>query len=307
MFQILYCFVLVFGLSPSFALAAPAHEVWVHQGAVTPALVDRWNSAASAKSREILIEWDSPQPSDLDQVMRVTGMTRIRVETQRPPRSELERWKKLAAKGVEWVGLSGDFPLAGDLKALQEIGFPKATLVLSNFPQPAEGELLAKLETPLSLSFNAGKLPTFSTKPGFEPLRAETPLLFVADYWPFYSHMDFFNLIPQPVRLRIRDSFPYAMAIEYLANIQRLQEIAVQVDFEPSQTQWQSLPQGVPLVWIPNGVVPTENAIRTLEGVRSRAAPTRIVIDSDTPLTAAERARLERSSFAVEWIRSAPR
>jgi hypothetical protein len=279
----------------------------VHQGSLSPAQVQRWNSDASAKSRELLIVWDFPQASDLDQVLRVTGMTRIRVETQRPPRTELERWKKLAAKGVEWIGMSGDFPLAYEFQALREIRFPKATLVLSNFPEPAEGELLSTLETPLALSFNAGKLPTFSTKPGFEPLRVETPLLFVADYWPFYSHMDFFNLIPQRVRLRIRDSFPYGMAIEYLANIQRLEEIAVQVDFEPSQAQWQSLPQGVPLVWIPRAAVPTEKAIRTLEGVRSRAAPTRIVIDSDTPLTPAERTRLERSAFNVEWIRSAPR
>lgn len=307
MFQILYSFVPLFGLLPVPASAAPVHEVWVHQGPVTPALVERWNADRTAHTRELLIEWETPQTTDLDQVLRVTGMTRIRLETPRAPRADLERWKRLAEMGVEWIGLSGDFPTESELERLREIRFPKTTFVLSNFPQPADGARLAKLETPLALSFNAGKLPTFSTKPGFEPLGHATPLLFVADYWPFYSHMDFFNLIPQPVRLRIRDSFPYGMAIEYLAHIQRLEEIAVQVDFEPSRTQWESLPQGVPLVWIPRNAVPTENALRTLEGVRSRAAPTRIVIDSNSPLTAAERARLERSSFAAEWIRPAPR
>jgi hypothetical protein len=301
----------MFHLLIAFALAqthaAPIHEVWVHQGPLTARVLERWSAEPSGVSRELLLNWESPSSSDLDAVLSVRGMTRIRIETPRAPRTEKERWKAIAARGVEWIGILGDTPTDSEIQSLNEIRFAKNTFVLTQFPQPSDSARLARIQTPLALSFNSGKLPTFSTKPGFDPLPASTPMLFVADYWPFYSHMDFFNLLTQPIRLRIRDSFPYGIAIEYLANIQRLEEIAVQVDFSPSRAQWESLPQSAPIAWIPRGSVPSEQSIRTLESVRSNAAPTRIVIDSDLALSAMERARLERSSLAIEWIRSAPR
>lgn len=254
-----------------------------------------------------MIRAEDPSSEELLPIARLRGADRIQLEVSRfPGEDSLAAWKKLAAQGIELVAYRTGLPTEDEVRRLNEASFARAILVLESYPGPEDAERLGRIRGDVSITFAAPAYPRMEDKHGLLALPARMPLLFVADYWPWYTHMDLFNLLPHPRRLRVAGSaLPEGDALEYLRHIQRLVDVNLETEAEPADSDWDRL-AGIPATWTCRGCVPSAAALEAF--ARSGRDPVRgqshrrLVIDRDPALTAEERARLERSPLPVEWI-----
>jgi len=199
------------------------------------------------------------------------------------------------------VALDAGMPTPAEIARLNRIHFSRITIVLQGFPGDAEASNLQTLKAPVSLTMVTQYYPKYEDRPTFDRMPAATPLLFVTDYWPWYAHMDVFNLMKQPIRLRVNDIFPDPAELDYLHNIQRLGRIEVQTSSDPPSADVWSAFGDKPVHWLAHEWVPTAEALHAFAG-----AGRRLTIDQDWDLTAEQKTLLQAQPFAVEWLHQAP-
>jgi hypothetical protein len=231
---------------------------------------------------------------------------RIQVEVSRfPGQDNLGAWKKLAAQGVGFVAYRAGFPNDDEIRRLNDAAFSRAVLIVDGYPAPEDGERLKSLHVPYSVTFMSRAYPRYEDKSGLASIDESIPLTFASDYWPHYTHMDVFNMLPHAKRLRVSGGgLPSDESIPYLRNIAKLTDITLDTEYDPDDSDWRKL-DGLPLTRSSRGHVPTDAALRSF-AQGSRGAHRKLVVDSDLPLTADERERLEGSELSVEWIHAAP-
>lgn len=297
---VFYGLFLAVNLSPN-----PLSETFYYKGVPTPRQIDEW--VAQGGSPSFLIEVENPTAGQVLSLKKLAAAGRLRMESAFYPASgETGRaWRELAEAGAEFVYLGALAPNAKQVKALNEISFPRIVFSFTEFPRTEEVASLRDLKSEFSVSFNTAKFPAYEHRDMLNALPAKTRLLFVTDYWPWYSHMDVMNLTPHPKRIRVRGATPSAQNLEYLANIKNLEEVAMETDFDVSPSLWPQFPPAqIPrLAWISKERVPSAKALSGFSQDASDGTR-RFVLNLDGGLTNAERARLEGAGIPVEWIHS---
>jgi hypothetical protein len=296
-------FGLLFSL-PSFA--APIHETWIQEGAATEQQIASWSALPG--TRGYLFQLGDPATWALEPILRLRGADRLRLQfTRYPGEDSADVLRQLAARGAELVMLDAGFPTDDEIERLNRIGFGSCVLVMTSFPGEGDGARLSRLRCPTQLTFVTRMYPRFVDKESFLEIPAGIPLLFATDYWPWYSHMDVLNLLPQTIHVRVSDMFPADENYEYLLNIQRLGEIQVNAPFEPwSAGTWDRF-GAKPVRWSIAGPIPSETSLAQFADSRRAGGQRSVTIDTEhLVLTSEERARLERLPISVEWIRTAP-
>jgi hypothetical protein len=291
-------------LASTSAFAAVPHETFYYEGAPTPDLVARWSALPG--SRSFLIRTDSATRWELEALLPLRGADRLQIEAARfPGEDSVDAWKKLAVRGAELVVLDGGLPTDDEIDRLNRIGLAGHLFVLTGFPGEDDAKRLARLQGPVSLTLVTRLYPRFVDRDSFRALPPGLPLLFSTDYWPWYTHMDVMNMIPQPLRLRVKDMFPPEESLQYLHAIKRLREVSVDTDYDaPDAREWEKF-GALPVRWSSRGRVPSAEGLAAFER-SGRLGPRRLTIDSDTAFTDEESGRLTRSPLAVEWIHLAP-
>jgi hypothetical protein len=290
------------------AHAQVPHETLYYQGIPTDDLVALWSTLPGSKS--FVLNIGGADASLLEPLARLRGADRILVETdQYPNPSSVAAWKRLAGQGVEFalLGERAGMPTEDEVQRLNEAGFARCLFAIGYLPGPAESKRLDALRCRLALTFAVSAYPRFVDKEGLAAIPARVPTLYSTDYWPSYTHMDTLNLLPHRKRLRVRDSFPPTDTLPYLFNIQKLDSVEIDTSFDAQASDWAPLAP-LSLTWSSVGHVPSARALADFARAPTAdgAAPHRLVIDSDLEWTADERARVEASPLAVEWIHAAP-
>jgi hypothetical protein len=292
--------VLQFTIHPSAAWAAPIHETFIYSGSPSTEKVAEWSALPG--SRSYLLQMDSPAAWDLDAVAQLRGADRIQIEVKSfIGEDAVESWKKVAQKGIELVGFNRGIPSEDEADRLNRIGFARYTFVLAGYPGPEEAHRLARLQAPVSLTIVTHAYPRFEDRAGLLAVPASVPLLHSTDYWPWYTHMDLMNQLPQAERLRVKDMFPPEEELPYLKNIKKLDEVIVDTNFDAPAGLWEKL-GAMTVRWSSRDRVPYEDGLAAFEASRQIGGLRKLTIDSDTPLTDSERRRLEASPLPVEWI-----
>lgn len=285
------------------AHALPIHEIGYVQGPVADSTIQQWREQPPVQ--EWIVHHEAPRPRELERWLAIARTAPIRFEVEEFPRSDsLTTWKRLAETGARLVLLNASPRTAEQVRMLDEVGFASVRLVTSDYPGESHATLLATIQTPFQMTIQSYRLPLFTDRDALRKLPANLDLTFAADYWPGYSHMDLFNMIPQPIHLRISGYFPSGTAVDYLSAIQRLRQITVEVDSFPPASDWEKLGSGS-ITWIARGPVPSGQAIDDFIGTGD-PLQRNILIDRDTPLTGQERERLRNSPIRVDWIRRLP-
>ena len=175
-------------------------------------------------TRDYLFQLKDPDTSDLSGLTELRGARKVTVEADDFPNEDtVAAWQKLANQGVEFVAMNVILPTDLDIERLNRIGFSKCMFILEYYPDPADSERMSRLGCELTVEFFGKAYPKYAEKDGVAALPVKTPLTFDIDFWPYYTHMDVFNLIPQPIHLWVRDMYPPADELQYLHNIQRLE------------------------------------------------------------------------------------
>jgi hypothetical protein len=276
------------------------------QGNPSEQQIQKWKELPGPKN--ITVWLDHAGEWNLAPFLKFDRLDGFRIQTELPPqRDSLHLWKELATKGVTWVSLSGGIPLSHEVEILKEIGFSQITLVLLSYPSEEDAARISTLETPLLISFFARRYPLFMERDALDLLPVSATLFFVTDYWPWYSHMDLFNLLPHEIRLRVRDSFPSEDHWPYLHYIRRLKGVEIVTGFEyVEKNTWEKF-QSIPVTWITQNWIPSEQALLDFETSTQRPKEKRkLLIDQDQPLTSEEKSLLKKRPFAVHWLRAAP-
>ena len=291
------------------ALSAPVpssiHETYVVSGPPTAETVRKWSSLPGG--RNYLFQIENPTSQDLSTILTLERADLIQVEASAyPNREDLSSWKALAQKHAQFVARDLQLPDPEQVELLNEIGFSRVIFLLSYIPDPAESERLASLHSPVSVTFATSAYPRYDDKALLLAIPKEIPLTFVGNYWPWYTQMDLFNMLPNPQRLRIIGSLPSEDALPYFRNLKNLQEVTIELDFD-SEDLWEKL-GSVPITWISKDHVPSPAALQAFASSgRPLAAARKLTIDRDTELNSDERtqlADLARASVAVEWVHS---
>lgn len=296
-------FVTLVSLSP--ARAATPHETYFSSGCPNSDQVRAW-SALPGK-RGFLINAGDPSAEELKPLALLRGADRIQVEVERYPNEDaLPVWKSLASQGIDFVALSKPgLPTEDEVRRLNEAGFGHCTFVVGYLPGIEEATRLGKLHCRVSLTFAVSAYPKFVDKPGLEAIPATIPLLFATDYWPSYIHMDTLNLLPHRKSLRVLTLLPSDDVLPYLRNIHSLDGIELDTEYDPQASDWHKF-DGLPLRWSSRGHVPSPEALDAFARSGLGRDSRKLTVDSDLDWTAEERARIEASPLAVEWIRQAP-
>ena len=276
-------------------------ETFVVSGSPGSDQIARWSSLAG--SRDYLFQLKDPDTSDLSSLSQLRGARKITVEAADFPNEDTATaWQKLAAQGVEFVAMNVILPTDGDIERLNRIGFSKCIFIMSYYPDPADSERMSQLKCELSITF-FGDYPKYAEKDGVAALPVKTPLTFDIDFWPFYTHMDVFNLLPQSIHLWVRDMYPPADELQYLHNIKKLDRITVETSFDPNSGDDWKVFGDVRVQWQSKDHVPTaENLAAFQKGGGDRE----FILDMDRALTAEESATLSTSPLPVRWIHEAP-
>jgi hypothetical protein len=278
------------------ALALPIHETIVAP-MPTEDQVRAWSSRPG--TRAYLFQAAEPFADELERLAHLRYWDRLRIETARyPDDSSLRAWESLARQGAELVALGAGYPTDAEVARLEKLRFAKTLLVLPFHPGPEDAARIGRIPN-AAVTFATGAYPKYLEKPGFEALPASLPLLFATDYWPAYSHLDFFNLIPQPISLRVSGSMPPPEALPYLQAIRRLDSIAIETYFDPPAADWANLDFAKVVSWTSLGHVPAAEALRAFA---AHPAGRSLRVDLDGELAADERARLEACGVPVEWV-----
>jgi hypothetical protein len=291
------------GLAP-LAAAAPIAETWYHEGPLRQDTLEAWSRATGAPG----LRWNlkDAYPSELEQLPALPPGRNIQVILGAFPDSSLTpALKRLARSGLEAVFATGSFPTPLEIDRMNEIGFRRLILLVSHYPDPEVARDLGTLQSPVELSFVVRAYPRYVDRANLSAIPGGIPLTFSTDYWPWYSHMDLFNLLPHRIRLRIQDSFPTREGLPYLRNIRQLDSITVELSSPApgSPTEWQDLDPR-PLRWLSVGRVPEDRELR--EFAKGVAGNRHLIIDQDLELSRSERLLLESQPFPVEWTRRSP-
>jgi hypothetical protein len=300
-----------FLLSLPLAQAQIPHETLYYSGTPNKDLISQWSALPGVRSYRIRL--GDFYGSELLPIASLRGADRIQLEVDRYPTDDaLAEWTQLAAQGVELVILSSPqlptpLPTDDEIRRLNAAGFSRCLFVLGAMPGPDDTGRLNSLQCKLSITFATRSYPRYEDKETLASIPAATPLLFAADYWPWYTHMDTLNLLPHRKRLRVRDSLLSEESLPYLKNIERLDEVQLETGFDVGRGEWAKLEGIARVTWSSLDHVPSQEALDAFatDGA-SQTQARRLVIDSDRPWSAEERARIERSPLPVEWIHSAP-
>jgi len=285
------------------ALAQTPHETWIHPGAPTTDMIRSWSKTPG--SRSLLLQISDPASFEIEALEALQGVDRLMISMERlPNESTLASWKSLARRqNLILIGFGSGLPQDSEITRLNQIG-PRSTLfVLPYYPDPAEAAHLTGLRAPTAITFATTALPRFLDRDGLQAIPFSVPLLFVSEYWPWYSHMDVLNMTPHDKRLRIRDSLPSPEALEYLHHIRNLKEVALETTHDLDDMGLWSSFKNVPVQWISVGRVPSNTALTTFE---TNATHRTLTLDLDQLPTTEEMARLKKSPLRVEWIHLAP-
>jgi hypothetical protein len=298
-----FCAFLAWLAAPA-AFAAVPHETFYFEGTPTPDQVSLWSSYPGTRSYTINAGDASGQL--LQPLGLLKNADRIQVEVENyPTQDSLSDWKDLASQGIQLVILGkAGLPTDDEAKLLNETGFERCLFVLSYFPDEADSRKLAGLKCHVSLTFAMAAYPKYEDKPGLAAIPETIPLLFASDYWPSYSHMDVFNMLPHAKSLRVLGMLPPDEQLQYLRGIKNLASVQLNLEFDPQSGDWSKF-DGLALTWTSLGHVPAQEALESFARGDGRS-PRKLIVDSDTPLTDEERARIEASPVAVEWIHQAP-
>ncbi|MGK5081905.1 hypothetical protein WDW37_01275 [Bdellovibrionota bacterium FG-1] len=281
--------------------AKTPHETFLITDAPTATQISLWSSFPGKRSYLFRIE--DPSSSDLEPIRSLQGADRIEIEINRfPGEDSLPVWKKLSAQGVGLVGYLAGLPTWDEIKRLNQAGLTRATFVVQALPGPEQAALLGKLRAKVSLTLATGSFPRYLDKPSLMAIPASIPLLFVTDYWPSYVHMDLLNQTPHSKKLRVQGMMPPEDTLDYLRHIKKLDEIQVDIDFDPSPAEWTRL-AGLPVTWNSREHFPSADSLTEFSKITTLK---KLVLDQDTPLSADDLARLQDSPLTVEWIHAAP-
>ena len=146
-------------------------------------------------------------------------------------------------------------------------------------------------------------IPKYAEKDGVAALKVKTPLTFDIDFWPYYTHMDVFNLLPEQIHVWVRDMYPPADELQYLHNIKRLNEITVETSFEPNSPDDWKVFGDVKVRWQSKDHVP---AAADLAAFQQGGANREFILDSDRAMTDEELEILRQSPLPTRWIHDAP-
>lgn len=277
-------------------------ETFVVNHAPAPDEIARWSDLPG--TRDYLFQIDDPQTSDLSALSELRGAGKLTVETTDFPNQDtVAEWRKLANQGVEFVVMNVNLPTDGEIDILNRIGVSRCTFILDYYPDPADSQRMSRLTCSLTVEFAADAYPKYAEKDGLVALPVKTPLVFAQDMWPYYTHMDVFNLIPQQIRLFVRDMYPPSDELQYLHNIHRLEGITVDETYDPnSPDDWKAFGD-VPVTWQSEDYVPSAAGLAAFES----GGPNRqFILDSTRQITDDELKVLRESPFPVRWIHDAP-
>lgn len=296
--------------SSTLGFAAKFEETWIQNGSPTLFQIQKWKmhqQTRGAPEVALRVILDSSPSDTLIAVSEIPGLSKVQIIARNFPNPTLlDRWKKLAALGAEFVSLSGHYPTATEIQTLNEIGFKRILIALSRYPEKSDVELLSNLKTKTALHFNLNRYPTFLQKFNLALLPLDMPLQFTVDAWPRYVQMDIWNMIPQTEkRLRITDTMLSRTSVPYTQNLKLLTELIFSNDGDVLNSQWEDLGT-IPVRWSVTNAVPSERALKLFQDSKRFGAARKLVLDRDTPLSAAERARLEATDLEIEWIHEAP-
>ena len=285
-------------LSPA-AHAAPLKETWYVEGALSRDLFQSWSRATGAPG----LRWNlkDAYPSEIEQIPAFPAQRKVQVILgDFPNESLIPALSRLAQAGAEAVLLTGTFPGTAEIARLNRIAFKKLLLVAGHYPDPELGQALQSLAAPLEIVFAVRAYPRFVDRPNLLSIPSQIPLTFSTDYWPWYSHMDLFNLLPNPLRLRVKDSFPVEESLPYLNNIHRLESLSVDLQ-SPAQLSAWNVFREKSVRWLSTGRVPDSAELQDFVASALRPELRSLTIDSDLELMPEERKRLESLSIPVEW------
>jgi hypothetical protein len=292
-------------LASSSAHALPVHETYIVQDYADESRLSHWSALPG--SRSYVFQYRAPGSDQLEPLTRLRGADQVEIEVSTyPGEDSIDAWTKLARSGVTLVGLDAGIPTDDEIARLNRAGISRYIFVLTYAPGPEEAARIGKLHGSISLTMALTAYPKFEDRPGLIAVPAGVPMLFSTDYWPFYTHMDLFNTLPNSIRLRVSDMFPPSDELTYLTHIQRLRDVTVETlgGDAPDTDSWTNF-GGIPVRWSSKDFIPSADGIAAIE--RSASLGRRsITIDSDYPLSDDERGRLEASSLPVEWIHAAP-
>lgn len=310
-----------FGLSLGlFLLLAPSvgyarlSETFFFKGNPSLSTVQKWSELPG--TRRYTLHLYSPSLSVLQALLelaKASSTSHIHVEVDTYPSLStstplLEAWQRLASKSTTFVGLNSVLPNEGQIQALNKIGFKNHIFVIAFVPTVTQANRMGLLQGKHSITFAMNRFPLHHERPNLMAFPKNTPLRFQTDYWPMYTHMDIFNLIPHSIFLRIKGILPSTAALEYLHHIHRLEEVTLSTDFPiASRTQWEAF-KNLNLHWIAQGFIPSPQALEYFSAAAQKDPEVmrRLTLDHLDSLTSKQRKELEASTLEVEWIRDAP-
>ena len=292
-------------LPGSLATASVPHETFVAEVIPTQDQIDAWSVLPG--TRTYLIQTRDPGSYDLGILKTIRGCDRLEIEDSMYPTPDtVDAWKILASRGAEFIALGAGVPLPEEIDRLNAIGFSSCLIVLDYFPGVEESQRLNGLQCLKSITFAGNRYPKYEEKPGLAALPSGVPWLIATDYWPYYSHMDLFNMLPQHLKLRVSDMYPPDDEWDYLLHIQRLDQIEVQSDYEPNSSDvWKKF-GATPVSWLTHDSVPTAAAIAAFASSAPVPGARKLVIDQDRSFNDSEKAALENATIPIEWIHLAP-
>ncbi len=270
-----------------------------------PSLEQIRNWSQDNEDKEFIIRMEEALKHDLLPLQKMGNPKLLQIVVSRyPDATAVEAWQFLAAKGVELVLFSVEYPRENEVERLNKIGLNKIVFVMTTYPSMEQAERLSKLTSKVSLTFAGSRYPfdRFIEGPPFEEIDSTTPLLFIANYWPADIHVKFFNSLSQDIKLRIVDTLPGKSAAENILKILKLTDLAVEMDSDIPTSLWAKLPPVARLQWISRNWVPSAKSLQAFASLNTQGQERSITINSDAALSVEERERLSATNLPVLWI-----
>lgn len=212
---------------------------------------------------------------------------------------------------LTWVRWAYDLPSEEEIRRLNAAGPARAIWILKAYLGPESNHGLEKLQVPFEITYATSSYPRFMDRDGFLALPAQIPLSFAADYWPGYTHMDLFNLIPQPIWLRVTGSLPYGEQWDHLHGVKRLLGVTVESEGAVTDGAWDRF-GALPVEWQRVGF-PPERGARELEDFTASgpSAEARLLVvdlgELDSDLAQSLLPELDREDASLRVIVPFPR
>lgn len=297
----------------SFSLTAQAltvHETWVTPQAPMANEIDAWKKMKTGEeNRSYLIQLGDPTSFELQQLLTFDISDHLRLEVTRIPGEDVRKmYTQLAGRGAEFISLQGSLPTEDEANRLKKIGFSTSVFAIAAAPNANQAKLLNLLPGKVSVSLVLRHYPKFVERDQFLALPATSPLLFIMDFWPDYTHMDVLNTLPHMKRLRVRDVYPPESQLPYVNAIKNLEEISFELQSLPDLETWKKMVRSFPgknLQWITH-VAPTKEHISVFVQSAQGTDQRRITVDSDLELPGDIQAALKSCPAAVDWIHATP-